>query len=95
MANDRFFIRCTLCGDYLGLGKWYPSVGAYVHPAGGRMPALETFFDSHLTNCQPNDGHELTPPICLVIDNEATLCAAGGLIGGSGNTKVDTQEKRQ
>lgn len=94
MANDRFNIRCTICGDYLLLGKYYPSSGAYMFP--GKVDALETFISSHLTNCQPKtDGWvDFELPMCLVFDNEESLAAAsGGVLGLSGNVETDRAEE--
>jgi hypothetical protein len=90
MANDRFYIRCTVCGDYLFLGKYYPSGDTIVNDYW--QEPLMTFIGSHLSNCQPQ-GMSFDPPMCLVFDNEETLCAAGGLIGGSGNVNVDRAER--
>ncbi|SRR6266446_6975632 len=88
MANDRFFIRCTVCGDYLGLGKYYPSTGPALLDYTNTARALGTFIEAHLSNCQPQ-GTFFSGPLCLVFDSEATLGAAGGMLGGSGNVNVD------
>lgn len=30
MANNRMFITCSVCGEQIGLAKYYPSTGWYV-----------------------------------------------------------------
>jgi hypothetical protein len=89
MANDRLYIRCTRCGDYLCLAKFYPSTGPYF-PSHWPKEPLHTFIQSHLENCQPHSSG-FDGPICLVFDSEQTLCDAGGLIGGSGNIHLDAK----
>jgi hypothetical protein len=91
MANDRFYCRCTRCGDYLWLGKYYPGT-AVAFATDDVAAALQTFIESHLSRCQPQDG-AFSGDMCLVFDNEATFCAAGGFIGGAGNIHLDAHLK--
>lgn len=94
MANDRLFIRCTKCGDYAVVGKYYPSCPGHVTTPQG----LAAFVDKHLDDCQlsglacPDYGPE---PICIVLDSESTFCAAGGVIGGTGNISRDMERYKR
>jgi hypothetical protein len=95
MANDRLFVRCTKCGDYEYLGKYYPSMAGHVD----RRDELAEFVDKHLDSCQLGgmcltDYGDADQPMCIVFDHEATFCAAGGLIGGgTGNVNKDKELK--
>ena len=89
MANDRFFCRCKICGDYLCLGKMYPGMGVAIS---ADLLAFGTFIESHLSHCQ-RQGISFEGAICLVFDSEETFCAAGGTIGGSGNIDLDQAER--
>jgi hypothetical protein len=84
MANDRLYIRCTECGDYEFLAKWSPSPGRIFAP----RAVIDQFVCNHINSCQKGDG-AMTPPMCIVFDNEDTFCAAGGKIGGSPNGNVN------
>lgn len=91
MSNDRFYVRCAICGDYEWLGKYYPSTGAQcrVDPK-----LIMDFLAFHLTECQARGAFDFGDgPTCVRIDSEATLCAAGGLIGGSGNVHDDMKAR--
>lgn len=91
MANDRLFVRCTKCGAYEVLAKWYPG-----GPALGnvRADALVDFLGAHIRLCQPQDGAMISP-VCVVFDNEDSFCAAGGAIGGTGNINSDMERYKR
>lgn len=92
MANDRFFIRCTACGGYSALGKFYPGGSDGILDPNGAIK-LARFVDWHFSNCQKAD-HDIEGPICLTFDSEQTLLDAiksvgGNALGFTGNIRSD------
>lgn len=48
MANDRLFLRCSICGEKKLLAKWYPS--------GSICGDVSAFIDVHTNLCLQADG---------------------------------------
>lgn len=99
MANDRLFIRCTTCGGYDMLGKFYPGGSDGILDGGMSALKLARFVDWHFSKCQRAD-HDIEGPVCLTFDSEQTLFEAIKAIGGdalcfTGNINSDKAKMTQ
>lgn len=91
MANDRLYLRCTKCGDYILLGKWYPSFSHCTIDRPDKPEQMADFINRHIESCLEPVGDFGECPIPLTFDSEHTLMEAGGKgpAGGTGNIERD------
>lgn len=67
MANDRIFLTCKFCDEYLLLLKYYP-VSSYVPTC---KCEIEEFMRKHLAECHPNaHGFDLAYEPGFVLETE-------------------------